>query len=293
MSEENITPQTENEDTVELIDLPDDGLENISTDEERVDIEGTDAEDIEADEVEEKSTLTFKRSHVYAALLPLAFVVGLAVGYIFWGRSTPDTTVAAETAPAQAEPQAQAAQAEPQQVQRYDVPEDDDPVFGPDEAPITIIEFSDFECPYCRRWHLEVWPQIQANYGDQVRLVYRDFPLTTIHANATPAAAAANCAGEQDSYWEFNELLFSMELGLDTSAYEQYAVNLGLDMDAFNECLDSGRQNDEINGDYEYAANLGVRSTPTFFVNGIPLVGAQPFEVFQDLIEQELAGEIP
>jgi len=241
------------------------------------------------------STLTFNRSHVYAALLPLTFVVGVAVGYIFWGRSTPNATAGdtAAVAPAAEAAPAQAAQVQPEQVQRYDIPEDDDPVFGPNEAPITIVEFSDFECPYCRRWHLEVWPQIQAAYADEVRLIFRDFPLSTIHANATPAAAAANCAGEQDSYWEFNELLFSMEMGLDKNAYEQYASQLNLDMDAFNECLDSGRQNDEINGDYEYAANLGVRSTPTFFVNGIPLVGAQPFEVFQDLIEQELAGEIP
>jgi len=276
MAEENITT-TEIEDTEEIIE------ETF----EQPDVEEGTEEDSEG------STLTFKRSHVYAALLPLAFVVGLAVGYIFWGRSTP---FAPETTAANAE-DAQAAQAQTapqaQDVQRYDVPEDDDPVYGPDEAPITIIEFSDFECPYCRRWHLEVWPQIEATYGDQVRQVYRDFPLTSIHPNATPAAAAANCAGEQDSYWEFNQLLFSMELGLDKNAYEQYATDLGLDMDTFNECLDSGRQNDEINSDYEYAANLGVRSTPTFFVNGIPLVGAQPFEVFQQVIDQELAGEIP
>ncbi len=283
MTEENNTPKPQNDLEEEIID------ESID----QSDIEGKDLDEGDAKE----STLTFKRSHVYAALLPLSFVVGLAVGYVFWGRSTPGATSTANTAAeaAEAAPAPAQAQAVPQAqaVQRYDVPEDDDPAWGPKEAPITIIEFSDFECPYCRRWHLEVWPQIQAAYPDQVRLVYRDFPLTTIHPNATPAAAAANCAGEQDNYWEFNELLFSMELGLDKNAYEQYANDLGLNMDAFNECLDSGRQNDEINGDYEYAANLGVRSTPTFFVNGIPLVGAQPFDVFQNLIEQELAGEIP
>ncbi|MBC8505154.1 MAG: DsbA family protein [Anaerolineales bacterium] len=292
MAEENNTPQTEIEVTEEIVE------EIIEqSDAEADETEAIDAEEIADESDVEASTLTFKRSHIYAALLPLTFVVGLAVGYIFWGRTTPEATPSAadaNTAPVQAEQAAQV-QAEPQAqaVQRYDIPEDGDPALGSDEAPITIIEFSDFECPYCRRWHLEVWPQIQATYPDQVRLVYRDFPLSTIHPNATPAAAAANCAGEQDSYWEFNERLFSMELGLDKSAYEQYANQLGLDMDAFNECLDSGRQNDEINGDYEYAANLGVRSTPTFFVNGIPLVGAQPFDVFQNVIEQELAGEIP
>ena len=296
MAEENTTPQSEIEETEEIVEEILEQPEAVDSDPGAATNDGD--EELEDVQIEpEISTLTFKRSHVYAALLPLAFVVGLAVGYIFWGRSTPaapESTTAnteqAQAAEAQTESQAQAA---PQEVQRYDVPEDDDPVYGPDEAPITIIEFSDFECPYCRRWHLEVWPQIEATYGDQIRLVYRDFPLTSIHPNATPAAAAANCAGEQGSYWEYNQLLFSMELGLDKNAYEQYAANLGLDMDAFNACLDSGRQNDEIMADYEYAANLGVRSTPTFFVNGIPLVGAQPFEVFQQVIDQELAGEIP
>ena len=231
--------------------------------------------------------LIFKRSHLYSVLLPLAFVAGLAVGYIFWGRGesrlsqmivVPDGTVAAE---------------QPGEVRRYEIPEDDDPVYGPENAPITIIEFSDYECSYCRKWHVEVWPHLLEAYPDQIRLVYRDFPLTNIHSNATPAASAANCAREQDRYWEFNERLFSMVNELSASGYQAYAEELVMDMAAFNECLDSGRYNDEVMADFEYAANLGVNSTPTFFVNGIPVVGAQPFEVFSQLIDQELAGEIP
>jgi protein-disulfide isomerase len=240
-------------------------------------------------------TLKFKRSHLYAALLPLTFVVGLAVGYLFWGRDTPTPTAAVPQAvpvPA-AEVSGESEPTAPQDVTRYEVSEDDDPVLGPDTAPITIIEFSDYECPYCRKWHVEVWPQLQAEYPDQIRLVFRDFPLTSIHANAIPAAAAANCAREQEQYWEFNELLFSNRYSLSKSSYQLYAEELGLDMTAFNECLDSGRYNDEVQADFDFAAGLGVRSTPTFFVNGIPVVGAQPFEVFADLIEKELAGEIP
>jgi len=167
------------------------------------------------------------------------------------------------------------------------------PVFGPEDAPITIIEFSDYECPYCRKWHIEVWPRLQEAYPDQIRLVYRDFPLTNIHENATPAASAANCARDQDRFWEFNEMLFSMENALNRSGYQAYAEELALDMVAFTECLDSGRYNDEVMADFEFAANLGVNSTPTFFVNGIPVVGAQPFDKFSQLIDQELAGEIP
>jgi protein-disulfide isomerase len=231
--------------------------------------------------------LVFKRAHLYSVLLPLAFVVGLAVGYLFWGRtdSVPTQVVVMPETTAQTE--------QPREVQRYEVAEDDDPVLGPADAPITIIEFSDYECPYCRRWHNEVWPQLKEAYPDQIRLIYRDFPLTSIHPNATPAASAANCAREQDQYWEFNERLFSMRFDLNVSGYQAYAEELGLDMDLFNECLDSGRYNDEVMADFEYAANLGVNSTPTFFVNGIPVVGAQPFEVFSQLIDKELAGEIP
>jgi protein-disulfide isomerase len=245
-----------------------------------------------------ENTITFKRTHLYAVLLPLAFVTGLTFGYIFWGRGTSSgessPPVAAVPVAEQGQGQAAPVQAETTpELRRYDVPEDDDPVLGPAEAPITIIEFSDYECPYCQKWHLEVWPALQAEYGDQIRLVYRDFPLTSIHSNATPAAAAANCAREQDKYWEYNEMLFDMKLNLGKSTYLSYAEELGLDMGAFTECVESGRYIDEVEADYEYAVNLGIRSTPTFFVNGIPVVGAQPFEAFKQLIDQELAGELP
>ncbi|MFC1996265.1 DsbA family protein [Chloroflexota bacterium] len=247
----------------------------------------------------EEGTITFKRSHLYAVLLPLAFVAGLAFGYIFWGRDLSSETgqTAVAVVPQEENPPAAPAnlgEAEPTpEFRRYDVPEDDDPVWGSPDAPITIIEFSDYECPYCRKWHVEVWPELQAAYGDQIRLVYRDFPLVSIHANANSAAAAANCAGEQDMYWPFSEKLFEMSLSLGRSTYQTYAEELGLDLDEFNECLESGRNLAEVEADYEYAANLGIRSTPTFFINGIPVVGAQPFEVFKTVIEKELAGEFP
>jgi len=201
---------------------------------------------------EPENTITFKRSHLYAVLLPLAFVAGLAFGYIFWGRDLTSETSQPPVAavPAEAEQSAAPAPVEGAQptpeFRRFDIPEDDDPVWGPQDAPITIIEFSDYECPYCRKWHVEVWPQLQATYGDQIRLVYRDFPLASIHANATPAAAAANCALEQDMYFPFSEKLFEMKLNLGKTTYQSYAEELGLDMDTFNECLESGRYLDEV-----------------------------------------------
>lgn len=249
----------------------------------------------------EKDTITIRRSHLYAMLIPLAFVVGLSVGYIFWGRALPASpTSSGTTSNPQPENSAQTANQpqpttapETQEIVRYDVPVDDDPYYGPENAPITIIEFSDFECPYCRKWHVEVFQRLLDTYSGQIKFVYRDFPLTTIHPNAFPAAEAANCAGEQGVYWAYHDQLFGMQLGLGKDSYTQYAEQLGINMDTFNACLKDEKYKDEIQADFEYAAQLGVRSTPTFFINGIALVGAQSFETFQQVIEKELAGAIP
>lgn len=259
-------------------------------------------------------TFTFKRTHFFLALLPITFVLGLAVGYVFWGlqpfspppgesiaavtelENQPDNAADTESEEAQVPETEGAEQKDPEptaEFKRYEVPIDDDPVLGSEDAEITLIEFSDYECPFCRRWHIEVFDRIREDYPDQVRFVFRDFPLTSIHPNAVPAAEAANCAHDQDAFWEFNEMLFKGEDGLNDKVYKQYAQELELDMQAFEECIADGRYNEEVMSDYQYAASLGVQSTPTFFLNGIPLVGAQPYEVFKEVIEQELAGEIP
>jgi protein-disulfide isomerase len=117
--------------------------------------------------------------------------------------------------------------------------------------------------------------------------------LTSIHPNAYTAAVAGMCAEDQNAFWPYHDKLFSDEYGLGRDAYLQYAVDLGLDADAFEACLDSGKFDDFIQEDMDFSLNLGVRSTPTFFVNGLAIVGAQPLDVFQRVIDQELAGEIP
>ncbi|MDH5505871.1 MAG: DsbA family protein [Anaerolineae bacterium] len=209
-----------------------------------------------------------KRSLLKLFWVPLVFAFGLAAGYWIWGRPAPQT------------------------VQRFDIPiTANDPVFGPDNAPITLIEFSDFECPYCRSYFLQVLPRIKQAYPGQIRYVYKDFPLTSIHANAVPAAQAALCAHEQNAFWEFHDLLFTMQIKLGRAAYEQYAADLQLNTGLFTQCLDAGRYVDQIQADYEFAARLGIRSTPTFFINGIPLVGAQPFENFAAVIDRELKSQ--
>jgi protein-disulfide isomerase len=116
--------------------------------------------------------------------------------------------------------------------------------------------------------------------------VYRDFPITSEESLA--AAQAANCAGEQDAYWQFHDSLLSGGLDLGRDAYTQYATRLGLNVEALLACLDSGKYNDEVEADARYAAGLGVSGTPTFFINGLPLVGAQPLSAFQSVIESEL-----
>jgi len=211
------------------------------------------------------------------------FFLGLGTGYLVWGKETAAVEDANLTADAAADSK---------QVTRYEVSADDDPSYGPADAPITIIEFSDYQCPYCQKWHAQVWSKIAETYPDQVRLVYRDFPLYSIHPQAEPAANAANCANEQGKYWEFHNLLFTGGVGEGSDAFEAYAGSLGLDMEAFRQCVAENRYEAEISADYEYAVGLGIQSTPTFFINGIALIGAQPFEAFQEVIELELAGNL-
>jgi len=171
---------------------------------------------------------------------------------------------------------------------RIEVDPDNDPSIGPLDAPVTIIEFSDFNCPYCRQWHQEVFQGLLATYPAQIRFVYRDFPIV---GNGTPgfaAAQAANCAGEQGAYWEYHDALFSGAYALDRAGFETSAQQLGLDSATLMECLDSGRQAGEVEADFRYGTSLGINGTPTFFINGIPLIGAQPLLRFVEIISAEL-----
>jgi protein-disulfide isomerase len=239
-------------------------------------------------DIQSENTITFKRSHLYTVMIPLAFVLGLSVGFLFWGRNE-----SAAPAPQAAVQEAQIVTPTQQTYRRYDVPVGDNPTLGPADAAITIIEFSDYQCPYCRKWEQEAWPQIQAAYPGKIRLVYRDFPLYSIHPESESAAIAAYCAGDQNKYWEFHDLLFSDQLPLGQDSYVKYATQVKLNVSQFTQCITAQKFKDNVTNNYNYASNLGVNSTPTFFVNGIPLVGAQPFDAFKQLIDKELAGEIP
>ena len=246
--------------------------------------------------VKKEETVTFKLSHFYSALVVLAFAVGILVGYMAWGRNSGVAAQTAQAAPTVAAQQGPVVEApvtpdQPQYV-RYDIPTEGFPALGPADAPITIVEFSDFECPFCRRFQQETYQALLDSYPGQIRFVYRNLPLTSIHPDAFPAAVAALCANEQDAFFPYHDKLFSSDqLGQDI--YVQYAGELGLNVESFKECIASDRFNAPINADSDFAVKLGINSTPTFFINGLAVVGAQPLDVFKQVIDKELAGEIP
>jgi protein-disulfide isomerase len=166
---------------------------------------------------------------------------------------------------------------------------DDDPAQGPEDAAVTIIEFSDFQCPYCARFDVETLPQILSNYGDRVRFVYRDFPLISMHQYALKAAEASECADDQGAYWKYHDLLFNNQSALDDASLKEYAASLQLDTAAFNQCLDSDKYLSEVQKDEQDGITAGVQGTPAFFINGVLISGAQPYSVFQAAIEAALA----
>jgi protein-disulfide isomerase len=161
------------------------------------------------------------------------------------------------------------------------------PSRGPTTAPVTIVEFSDFECPYCSKAE-ETVQKVMKAYDGKVRLVYRDFPLP-FHPQAQKAAEAAQCAGDQGKYWEMHEKLFANQQALQPVALKGYAKDLKLDQSKFDQCLDSGDKAKVVDANRKAGEKVGVTGTPAFFVNGYLLTGAQPFEEFKTLIDAELA----
>ena len=180
---------------------------------------------------------------------------------------------------------------------------EDDPMKGDPNAPITIIEFSDYECPFCAKFFEDTLPLIEENYINtgKVNFVYRDFPIQSIHPNAVPAAVATECADDQDSFWSFHDMIFenkntwSKLNGEDLlNEFEQYATTLGLDTKEFNECLESGKHLDEVRKDLQDGQNYGITGTPGFFIGNdnsgyIMVSGAKPYPIFEEILDEMLA----
>lgn len=179
------------------------------------------------------------------------------------------------------------------------VSEDDDAVMGDKNAPLTLIEFSEFQCPYCARFTEETFWRIKRDYIDtgRLRFVFRDFPLS-FHEYAAKAAEAAECADDQGMFWEMQELLFANHTQIGPDDLKHYAEKLGLFMPDFNFCMESGKNAAEVQKDIQDGARAGVTSTPSFFlgltgeggrIQGTLIKGAKPFEVFRQMIEAKLS----
>jgi protein-disulfide isomerase len=177
---------------------------------------------------------------------------------------------------------------------------------GDSDAKVTMIEFSDFQCPFCGKFFNETFSQIDKEFiqAGKVRFVMRNFPLTAIHANAQKAAEAAECAGEQGKYWQMHDKLFQNQSALEVASLKEYAKGIGLDKKGFDECLDGGKQAIKVREDLREGQTLAITGTPTFFlgltkpgntIKGTYIEGAQPVDVYRQAIKRLLnqAGQLP
>ena len=163
------------------------------------------------------------------------------------------------------------------------------PAQGPEGAPIEMIEFSDFQCPYCLKANPTVM-QVLKTYGDRIRFVYRNFPLPN-HPNARPAAEAAQCANEQGKFWPYHDRLFALGGRLSDEDLKRAATDSGVDTAKFDNCVATHKYKADVDADVAAGEAAGVDGTPAFFINGRVLTGAQPFEAFKQIIDEELARQ--
>jgi protein-disulfide isomerase len=252
--------------------------------------------------ISEDETFTFKAKHVYAVLVVFAFAIGILLGYIVWGRAPATPAIQHVLVTPQPAPQQPAVTPTVEHV-KYSIPTDGFPTLGPTDAPITIVEFSDFQCPYCTQWQEQTFQPLLAAYPGKIRFVYRNYPLTSIHQNAFRGAEAALCANDQNAFWKYHDKLFSEKsqmnnqtgavLPVDT--FVQWATDLGLNATTFQTCLSTEKFKQALQDDISFADSLptengepAVGGTPTFFINGTRVVGAYPLAYFQQVIDAQL-----
>lgn len=164
------------------------------------------------------------------------------------------------------------------------------PRLGPEDAPVTIVEFSDYQCPYCGRFHSNTLQPLLDHYGDLVQFIYREYPIIGGQSSAD-AGAAALCANQQNQYWSFADLIWEATANRESLTSEtltNFAIQLELDMLAYTVCVESGEGIDMVVIDYQAGRDFAITGTPTFFINGEKLVGAQPIEVFMSVIDRKL-----
>src|SRR5512135_243772 len=204
--------------------------------------------------IQPEQTLTFKATHFYAVLVVLAFCVGIMIGYVVWGR-TPAAPIVVSQPAAQQPPVVATPTFENI---HYNIPTDGFPSEGPADAPITIVEFSDYQCPYCTAWHEQTYQPLLAAYPGKIRFVYRNYPLP-FHQNAMMGAEAALCAGDQNAYWQMHDKLFSEKAQMNNAqgttltadAFVKFATDIGLDGPSFQTCLTSEKYKAEVQADID------------------------------------------
>ncbi len=253
-----------------------------------------------------KSTYNNMLKGIVAAIAIATFLGGYAVGNLGGDSDSLSADeikeiISAVQAKAPA-PQPAQTPSQPSAPQKFQVSLDDDPFKGDPNAPVTVVEFSDFQCPFCSRFFTQTLPALQENYIDtgKIKLVYKDLPLDNLHPNARPAHIAAECADEQGKFWEYHDVLFENQgqwsrlSSADLSSQlNQYATSMGLNSASFDSCLSSPSMADEVNADFLQAASYGATGTPIFFIgnekNGfIKLVGALQYAAFQAAIDAQL-----
>ncbi len=245
--------------------------------------------------------LSFKSVNLYLviALVIFAFFLGILTHRVFYLQDTLKTQNSNNTQTGQLNNIAanDTAPLIPTLQPKVDVAIGHLPTLGNDNAKVTVVEFSDFQCPFCKQYIDNTYPQLFDTYikTDKIKFAYRHYPLISIHPNAQKAAEASECANEQDKFWDYHDLLFKNQdtwspLAAADAAitFTDYAGELGLNTEQFRSCLDSAKYKQKVDDDIAEANKVGVDGTPAFFVNGWRLTGAQPFPQFQTLIEQEL-----
>jgi protein-disulfide isomerase len=171
---------------------------------------------------------------------------------------------------------------------RVDVPLNGAPSRGSEQAPVMIIKFEDFQCPYCKASQ-PTFTELLKRYDGKVRVVHKDLPLDAIHPQARQAAEAARCAGDQGQYWQYHDRLYAHFPKVSFDALKNHAKEMGLNTGTFEQCLAAGKFRGAVQKDLSQAAELGLTGTPAFFINGRELTGAQPIEAFVAIIDDELA----
>ena len=260
-------------------------------------------------DLQEKSTLDISNKKSVPTGMIVALIAVVAIAAFFAGSyfSNLDTDVVTQSELEDAISKLESRignvqQAPSQPTQPVKISLDNDPIRGDPNAPITIVEFSDFQCPFCARFHVQTLPLLLEEYIDsgKVNLVYRDFPIQSIHPNALAAAVAAECANEQGEYWEYHDTLFEKQSGwsrLDSNAaistFSQYATDVGLEQQQFDSCLGSGKYLEEVQGDLSDGRDYDITGTPGFFIGNadigfVKINGAQPFDSFQRIIDAQL-----